>query len=90
MKNCKIERKTYKMDKNQIIETAFEAIKESTEWGIGEEGRVYGHFVGGIVAVVDCLLDKINEEKNRKPDENKKRRINTYGINKETRKTVKR
>lgn len=58
------------MDKNQIIETAFEAIKESTEWGIGEEGRVYGHFVGGIVAVVDRLLDKFNEQKNSRPVEN--------------------
>lgn len=58
------------MDKNQIIETAFEAIKESTEWGIGEGERVYGHFVGGVVAVVDRLLDKINEEKNGRLIEN--------------------
>lgn len=27
------------MDKNQIYETAFETIKESTEWGIEEEGE---------------------------------------------------
>ena len=29
--------------KNQIYETAFETIKESTEWGIDEEGKIYGH-----------------------------------------------
>ena len=58
------------MDKNQIIETAFEAIRESTEWGIEEEGRVYGHFVDGIVTIVDRLLDKINEEKNGRLIEN--------------------
>ena len=58
------------MDKNQIIETAFEAIRESTEWGIEEEGRVYGHFVDGIVTVVDRLFNKINEEKNGRLIEN--------------------
>lgn len=58
------------MDKNQVIETAFEAIKESTEWGIGEDGTTYGHFVDGIVTVVDRLLDKISEENNGRPVEN--------------------
>lgn len=60
------------MDKNQVIETAFEAIKESTEWGIEEDGKTYGHFVDGIVTVVDRLLDKIREEKNGRsiPNEN--------------------
>lgn len=58
------------MDKNQVIETAFETIKESTEWGIEVDGKTYGHFVDGIVAVVDRLLDKISEEKNGRPVEN--------------------
>lgn len=70
MKNCEIKRRIYEMDKNQIIETAFEAIRESTEWGIGEEGKVYGHFVDGIVTVVDRLFNKINEEKNGRLIEN--------------------
>lgn len=55
------------MDRNQIIDTTFEVIGESTEWGKGEEGKVYGHFVDGIVTVVERLLDKIDEEKNKKP-----------------------
>lgn len=54
------------MDKNQIIETAFETIKESTEWGIDEEGKTYGHWVDGVVTVVDNLLDKFKEEENKK------------------------
>lgn len=70
MKNFEIKRRIYEMDKNQIIETAFEAIRESTEWGIGEKGRVYRHFIDGIVTIVDRLLDKINEEKNGRLIEN--------------------
>jgi len=31
------------MDKNQIYETAFETIKESTEWGLEDESKTYGH-----------------------------------------------
>lgn len=58
------------MDKNQIYEAAFETIKESTEWGIDEESKTYGHWVDGVVTVVDNLLDKINEEKNCKLVEN--------------------
>ena len=47
------------MDKNQIIETAFETIKESTEWGIDEENKTYGYWVDGVVTVVVNILDKI-------------------------------
>jgi len=56
------------MEKNQIYETAFETIKESTEWGIEEENsKIYGHFVDGVVTVVDNLLDKINERTIKNP-----------------------
>ena len=55
------------MDKNQVIETAFETIKESTEWGIEEDGKTYGHFVDGVVTVVDNLLNKLKEENNERP-----------------------
>lgn len=55
------------MDKNQIIETAFETIKESTEWGIDEDGKTYGHWVDGVVTVVDNLLNKLKEENNERP-----------------------
>ena len=64
--NEKMFKKENSMDKNQIIETAFETIKESTEWGIEEEGKVYGYWIEGVVAVVDNLLDNFKEEKNRK------------------------
>lgn len=51
--------------KNQIIETAFETIKESTEWGIDKEGKTYGHWVDGVVAMTNALLDKINNQNNK-------------------------
>lgn len=52
------------MDRNKIIETAFETIKESTEWGIEDEGKTYGHFVDGVVTVIDNLLDKLKDQDN--------------------------
>lgn len=58
------------IDKNQIMEATFEIIKESTEWGINEESKIYGHWVDGVVTVVDNLLVKIKEESGRKPVEN--------------------
>ncbi len=53
------------MDKNQVYETAFKTIKESTEWGIEEEGKTYGHWVDGVVTMVDKLIDKFKEEENK-------------------------
>ncbi len=50
------------MDKNQIIETAFETIKESTEWGLDTKGKTYGNWIDGVVTVVDNLLKKINKK----------------------------
>ncbi len=50
--------------KNQIYETVFETIKESTEWGINDDGKTYGHWVDGVVTFADALLDKLSEEKN--------------------------
>lgn len=57
------------MDKNQIIETAFETIKESTEWGLEDKSDRYGHFIDGVVTMTDNLLDKLKEEKNGRPIE---------------------
>lgn len=54
------------MDKNEIIETVFETIKESTEWGLEDESKTYGHWIDGVVTMADNLLNKINEEKNKK------------------------
>lgn len=58
------------MDKNQIIEAAFETIKESTEWGIEDKSDRYGHFVDGVVTMTDIILNKMKEEKNCRPVEN--------------------
>ena len=58
------------MDKNQIIEAAFETIKESTEWGIEDKSDRYGHFVDGVVTMTDNILNKMKEEKNCRPVEN--------------------
>ncbi len=57
------------MDKNQIYETAFETIKESTEWGLEDESKTYGHQIDGVVAMTDNLIDKLKEEKNGRPVE---------------------
>lgn len=54
------------MNKREIIEIAFDTIKESTEWGIEEEnGKIYGHWVDGVVTVVDNILKKIDEAKEK-------------------------
>lgn len=58
------------MDKNQIIEAAFETIKESTEWEIEDKSDRYGHFVDGVVTMTDNILNKMKEEKNCRPVEN--------------------
>jgi len=42
MRNYRKRRRS-SMDKNQIYETAFETIKESTEWGLEDESKTYGH-----------------------------------------------
>lgn len=54
------------MNKREIFEIAFNTIKESTEWGIEEEnGKIYGHWVDGVVTVVDNILKKIDEAKEK-------------------------
>ena len=58
------------MSENQIIKIAFETIKESTEWGLECKDQTYGHWIDGVVTVVDSILKKIDEEKNSKPVEN--------------------
>lgn len=51
------------MNKNEIIETAFEVIKTSTEWGTSEDSRAYGCWVDGVVTIVDRLIKNIDEKK---------------------------
>ena len=67
--NYYIEREKNFMDKNQVYEIAFKTIKESTEWGIGDESKVYGNWIDGVVTMANNLLNKIDEQ-NNKPVEN--------------------
>lgn len=50
------------MDKNKIIEVAYETIKESTEWGIVNEGKEYGNWIDGVVAMTDALINEIDKK----------------------------
>ena len=50
------------MDRNLVIESAYEAIKDGLEWGINE--KEYGDFVNGIIAMTDTLLEKLEATTN--------------------------
>ena len=49
------------MDKNKIIEVAFETIKNSTEWGIDCEDKTYGNWIDGVVTVVDNIIESMGK-----------------------------
>lgn len=53
------------MNRNQIFETTFEIIKESTEWGIDEDSKICGHWIDGVVTVVDSLIEKIDKQNSK-------------------------
>ena len=50
------------MDKNRVLEIAFETIKDSTEWGIECEDKSYGRYVDGVIRMTDNLLDEFNKK----------------------------
>lgn len=50
------------MDESMIYKTAFETIRESTEWGIESEDKAYGQFVDGVIAMSDAILNEIKPE----------------------------
>lgn len=52
------------VDKNQIIEAAFEMIEESVEWGVGSTNDSFANFVDGIVAMTRNLLNKLDKVEN--------------------------
>lgn len=62
--SCKMAKKgeIVHMDKNRVLEIAFETIKDSTEWGIECEDKSYGHYVDGIIRMTDNLLDEFNKK----------------------------
>lgn len=51
------------MDKNRILEIAFNTIKDSTDWGMDCENKNYGFFVDGVVTMTSNLLDEFNLKK---------------------------
>lgn len=47
------------MNKTMILETAFETINESLEWGFECEKNEYENYINGVVDITNKLLDKI-------------------------------
>lgn len=52
------------MDKDRIFEIFFKTIQESTEWGLGCDGKNYGHWIDGVVAITENLLAEVNKKRN--------------------------
>ena len=52
------------MDKDKIFEIFFKTIQESTEWGLGCDGKNYGHWIDGVVAITENLLAEVNKTRN--------------------------
>ena len=50
------------MDKNEIIEIAYETIKENLDWGTNCEGKSFGYFVDGVAAMADRILGNLNTD----------------------------
>ena len=50
------------MDKNKILEIAFNTIKDSTDWGMDCENKNYGFFIDGVVTMTSNLLDEFNKK----------------------------
>lgn len=46
------------MNKNMILESMYEVIKESTKWHLDSEDKVYCHFIDGVVSVTKKMLEK--------------------------------
>lgn len=50
------------MDRRLVLEAAYEAVSDSLEWGIDNKDGTYSYHIDGICAVVDILLNKIEED----------------------------
>ena len=60
------------MDRNLVIETAYETIKDAIEWAISDDDNTFANYVDGIVGMTENLLEKLekelsNEESYREP-----------------------
>ena len=56
------------MDRNMVIETAYEAIKDSLEWADnykndGNGVDSYSNYIDGIVTMTENILNKLENEK---------------------------
>lgn len=52
------------MDKDKIFEIFFKTIQESTEWGLGCDDKNYGHWIDGVIAITENLLEEFNKKRN--------------------------
>lgn len=50
------------MDKNRVLEIAFNTIKDSTDWGVECENKSYGHYVDGIVTMTSNILEEFDKK----------------------------
>ena len=53
------------MNKDTIYETAFNMIKDSTEWGVDQPSKEFGNYICGICDFAEELievLDEVNDE----------------------------
>ena len=49
------------MKRSVIFETAYETIKENSEWGIECTDKTYGYFIDGIIAMTDALIKELDQ-----------------------------
>ena len=48
------------INKNEIVETAFNAIKSSLEWGC-DVGGVYAYYIEGVVTMAEEMICKFDD-----------------------------
>ena len=50
------------MNKNLVIEAAYETIKESLDWGMDCKDNTYANYVDGIINMTETMLRKFEKE----------------------------
>lgn len=53
------------MDRCTVLESMYEVIKESTEWCLDSEDKVYGNYIDGVISVTEKILEKIKLEEDK-------------------------
>ena len=49
------------MDKNMIYQTAFEEIRDSSEWGNSCKDNNYAWYIDGVISITNRMLEKLDE-----------------------------